>query len=62
LWATVLALALINIGLAASIVAAMGTASFAPLWVGLVLLALGVLIGAGAVRLWQHYLVGMRGR
>jgi hypothetical protein len=61
MWATVLALALINIGLAASIVAAMGTARFAPLWVGLLLLALGVLVGVGAVRLWQHYLVGIRG-
>ncbi len=61
-WATVIALALINIGLAASIVAAMGTASFAPLWVGLVLVALGVGAAGMAFTLWRQYLGALRGR
>jgi hypothetical protein len=54
--ATVVALVLINVGLAASIVEAVGARSFAPLWVSLVLLVVGVAAAAGAVVLWRQYL------
>jgi hypothetical protein len=59
-WATVIALALFNIGLATAIVAAMGTANFAPLWVGLVLIALGLAAAVLAVSLWRQYLLAVR--
>jgi len=49
------ALALINIGLAGLIVAAIGIA-FAPLWVAGALLAAGVVAAGGAVLLWRSYL------
>lgn len=61
-WATVAALALINIGIATAIVASMGTASIAPVWVGLLLVALGVVAGVLAFNLWRHYLVTLRER
>src|SRR5438874_11118204 len=38
IWATAIAIALVNIGLAALIVAAIGKPSFAPVWIGGVLL------------------------
>ena len=59
-WATVVALALINVGLATAIVAAMGTANFAPMWVGLVLLVVGVAVALLAFGLWRQYLVELR--
>jgi hypothetical protein len=59
-WVTVIALALINVGIAMAIVAAMGTASIGPLWVGLVLLACGVAAGVVAVSLWRQYLSALR--
>ena len=59
-WATIIALALINIGIAMAIVAAMGTASIGPLWVGLVLLACGVVAGLVAISLWRQYLLALR--
>ena len=62
MWTTVLALALINIGVATAIVSAMGTATFAPMWVGLVLLGAGVLAAVAAVFLWREYLFAIRGR
>jgi hypothetical protein len=61
-WATIAALALINVGLATAIVAAMGTASIAPMWVGLLLLVTGVVAGGVAISLWRQYLVALRER
>jgi hypothetical protein len=61
-WATVIALALINVGLATAIVAAMGSAAIAPMWVGLGLVVLGVLAALVAVGLWRQYLVAVRER
>ena len=62
MWATVVALALINVGRATAIVSAMGTATFAPAWVGLVLLGAGALATVAAVRLWRDYLLAVRER
>ena len=59
-WATVIALALINVGLATAIVAAMGNAAIAPLWVGLGLVVLGVVAGLVAIGLWRQYLATLR--
>jgi hypothetical protein len=56
IWATAVALALVNVGLALAIVAAIGVRSFAPLWLGLVVLLLGVAAAVGAVMLWRQYL------
>jgi uncharacterized membrane protein HdeD (DUF308 family) len=56
IWATALALALVNIGLAALIVEAIGARSFAPLWFGLVLLLVGIAAAVAAVMLWRQYL------
>jgi hypothetical protein len=61
-WATVIAIALINIGLATSIVAAMGSASFAPLWVGLAVVGIGIAAAMVAVSLWRQYLLALRER
>jgi len=60
MWATVIALALINVGLATSIVAAMGTANFAPMWVGLALLGIGLAAAVLAFNLWRQYLLDLR--
>jgi hypothetical protein len=60
IWATAVALALVNVGLAALIVAAIGATSFAPLWVGVVVLVAGVVAAAGAVVLWRRYLASAR--
>ena len=60
IWATVVALALINVGAAASIVDLMHSGTFWPLWVGLILTALGVLTLLVAVRLWQRYVQELR--
>ncbi len=56
IWATALALALINVGAAATIVALMSAARGIPVWAGLVVTAIGVLVLVAAVRLWQAYL------
>ena len=61
IWLTALALALINVGLAGLIVAAIGTNSFAPLWVSLLVMGLGAIAAVGAVVLWRQYLAGSRG-
>ena len=61
-WATVIALALINVGLATAIVAAMGTSAIAPLWVGLGLVVLGIVAGLAAIGLWRQYLGALRDR
>ncbi len=59
---TALALALINLGLAALVVAAVGAPSFAPPWVAVVLLVVGLAAAVGAVVLWRQYLSEARGR
>ena len=60
IWITALALALVNAGLAMAIVAAIGVRSFAPLWLGVVLLLLGVAAAVAAVMLWRQYLTEPR--
>jgi hypothetical protein len=55
-------LALINVGLATVVVDAVGAPSFAPSWLGLVSLVLGVAAAVGAVMLWRQYLTEARGR
>jgi hypothetical protein len=59
--ATAAALAFVNLGLASLIVLAVGARGFAPMWLGLVLLVLGVMAAAIAVRLWRGYLSSVRG-
>ena len=61
IWATAAALALVNVGLAILIVAAIGVRGFAPLWVGVVLLLVGVAAAIAAVMLWRQYLAAARG-
>jgi len=60
IWATVVALALVNVGLAMVIVAAIGAPSFAPLWLSIALLGVGVVAGVGAITLWRAYLQSAR--
>ena len=57
---TAAALALVNVGLAALIVAAIGAQSFMPVWVGAVALVLGALAAFGAWKLWRQYLAAPR--
>ena len=59
---TALALALVNVGLATLVVNAVGASSFAPSWLGLVSLVLGVAAAVAAVVLWRQYLTEARGR
>jgi hypothetical protein len=61
IWATAVGLALINAGLAILIVAAIGARAFAPLWVGLVLIVVGIVAAVAAVMLWRQYLASARG-
>ena len=58
--ATALALALVNAGLAMLIVAAIGVRSFAPLWLGVVVLLVGAAAAIGAFTLWRGYLQAAR--
>jgi hypothetical protein len=58
--ATALALALINVGLAGIIVEAVGARSFAPLWLAVVFLVVGVVAAVGAFTLWRAYLRSVR--
>jgi len=58
--ATTLALACVNAGLAILIVTAIGVRAFAPLWLGLVLLVVGVVAAVGAITLWRAYLQSAR--
>ena len=60
MWTTALALVLVNIGAAVVIVEALGSRTFAPLWLGLVLTVLGVGAAAAAVTLWRRYLGELR--
>jgi hypothetical protein len=59
--ATTLALAMVNAGLAILIVAAIGVRGFAPLWLGAVLLLVGIAAAVAAVMLWREYLAAARG-
>ena len=61
-WATVVAFALINVGVATAIVSAMGRSTFAPLWVGLLLLVAGVAAAVTAVIMWRRYALSLRQR
>jgi hypothetical protein len=60
IWATVIALAFINVGAATAIVALLQPDTFWPLWLGLVFIALGVIALLSAIRLWQRYLAEVR--
>jgi len=60
-WWTVLALELINLGVASTIVSLTATFIF-PLWVGLVIVAIGVAAGLMAIAQWRQYLAEMRQR
>jgi hypothetical protein len=59
--ATVAALVLVNLGLAALIAAAVGARGFVALWMAAVLLVLGVVAAGVAVTLWRGYLQSVRG-
>jgi hypothetical protein len=59
--ATVVGLALVNVGLAMLIVALVST-PLAPVWVCLVLLVAGLATCVGAVLLWRQYLIDVRQR
>jgi hypothetical protein len=58
----VVALALINLGVATLIVSVMGAITWAPVWVGLVLVLAGFAATVAAVVLWRQYLSGLRQR
>ena len=60
IWATAVALALINIGLAALIVAAIGAASAVSVWIGVIALLVGAAAAVAAVVLWRQYLAAAR--
>jgi hypothetical protein len=47
---------MINVGLAGLIVEAIGARSFAPLWLEIGLLLLGIIAAVGAFTLWRAYL------
>jgi hypothetical protein len=54
--ATALALALVNVGLAALIALAVGPQTLMPTWLALAVLVVGLATTAGAVALWRTYL------
>jgi hypothetical protein len=60
LLATVAALVLLNLGLAALIALGIGARGFVPLWAAAVLLVLGIVAAAVAVTLWRGYLQSLR--
>jgi protein-S-isoprenylcysteine O-methyltransferase Ste14 len=62
IWATAIAVGLVNIGLAALIVDAIGQRSFIPLWIGGVFMLLGVGAAAAALVLWRRYLADLQAR
>ncbi|GAC1327332.1 MAG: hypothetical protein NVSMB2_26760 [Chloroflexota bacterium] len=59
-WATALALALINLGLAALIAQLLGAGTLAPMWVVLAVIGVGVVLAIVAIRLWQRYIARAR--
>ena len=58
--ATAVALALINVGLASLIVAAIGSPGVAPSWLAIVVLIVGIAAAVGSVSLWRQYLGDVR--
>ncbi len=58
--ATAIALALVNLGLAALIVEAIGARSLAPLWVSVLIFAVGIAATVAAIMLWRRYLSAAR--
>jgi len=60
-WWTIIALALINVGVATTIVILMGASSL-PVWVGLVLVTIGVAAALVAVGQWRQYLAALQQR
>jgi hypothetical protein len=58
---TAIALALVNVGLATTIVGAMGQLSLAPLWLSLLILVAGIAAAGWAVLMWRDYLSHVRG-
>jgi membrane protein implicated in regulation of membrane protease activity len=57
---TAVAFAGINFGLALLIVAAIGVPSFAPLWLAVAALVIGLLSAALSVQQWRQYLAARR--
>jgi protein-S-isoprenylcysteine O-methyltransferase Ste14 len=60
-WATIAALALVNLGLASLIASAVGARGFIPVWIAVVLLVVGVVAAVVAATLWRGYLNSVRG-
>jgi uncharacterized membrane protein HdeD (DUF308 family) len=61
-WATAIALALINLGLAILIVLAVSAVEFTSMWLGVALLVGGIAFAIAAVALWRQYLNEVRAR
>lgn len=57
---TAVALALINVGLASLIVAAVGSPGLAPVWLSILVVALGIAAAIACVALWRGYLNDFR--
>ena len=57
---TALAFAGINFGLALLIVAAVGAPTFAPLWLAVAALVIGIVCAALSVQQWRQYLAARR--
>ena len=57
---TALTLGAVNFGLAVIIVELIGVRTVAPLWLGLLALALGIALAALTVGLWRSYLAARR--
>ena len=58
--ATAVALALINVGLASLIVAAVGSPGVASGWLAVVVVIVGIAAAVAAVSLWRQYLADAR--
>jgi hypothetical protein len=58
---TAVALALINVGLASLIVAAIGSPAVAPNWLAIAVLIIGIIAAVACVALWRQYLTDFRG-
>ena len=57
---TIAALVLINVGLALVIVTSVGVRTFAPLWLALVVLGVGLAAAGGAIVQWREFLRSAR--
>ncbi len=62
IWATIMAVALVNVGLATLIADIVGQREFAPPWAGWLVAAVGVGATAVAVRMWRQYLARLSSR